>query len=890
MIFLWLCSLVAVYLTPCQAASSNCENPPLDISLVIDRTKSVGGGNYDAMLDSVMNLISKYDVGEDRTHFSIVTYAGDAEVRVSLDNPKYHSQAALKQLIQDMKDKDKLGNPTRNDIALKTVGEDVFVEKNGDRPESPNIMIIFTDGGTHKNSEPYDTVLPALEAKGVHRVAVGIGKNIKQSELETIAGDKDRVVNAKDFEDLNNQLDDIREVTCNIDGGYTEWTEWTKCSATCGGGIRRHSRTCTNPKPKNKGKTCIEQALGPPDETGECNTQECPVPGGYTDWSKWGECSVTCGGGVQRRTRTCTSPPPSNGGPTCIEQSLGPAEDEKECNTQDCPVPGGYTDWSEWGECSVTCGGGVQRRTRTCTSPPPSNGGPTCIEQSLGPAEDEKECNTQDCGKDGNWSPWGNPGPCDKSCGGGTRKRQRTCTNPPPSGNGKDCKGSNTKSEPCNTQPCPTEPPPPKPCKEHLDVGVIIDSSNSISTGDYSIARRYIIQLAERLDISEAGTHMAILLYSWEAHTWHRFTDAQSINKIRSKANDLPHIRGGTRTDRALELAAEDFFGWEDSGDRPDKPNVLIVLTDGDTNEGSKPFSQVIPPLDDADVRRVAVGIGSGVDVWELRQIASANNDVLQVSGYGSLYSKLEDIMKMACEEQYPGDCGNWGSYGGCSKACGGGVQVRTRTCPANNLHLRKQKKHCNTNLCPGQSPCKDKQGYNCTVKAASGECWKKAEPSTMFYIGKKFTLWDLCPKSCRRCNVDTSCQDGDPYICPWWSQAVKNKYKCNYRFRQGFRTYYLRDMCKKSCNQCSSGGGGGGGGGAGGGGGGGGGECKDLLSYYDCRRKMRYPSCRNQYVKAQCPKSCGVCGGSGGGGHGGGGGGGYGGNRPGWGRPWGRR
>ena len=77
-----------------------------------------------------------------------------------------------------------------------------------------------------------------------------------------------------------------------------------------------------------------------------------------------------------------------------------------------------------------------------------------------------------------------------------------------------------------------------------------------------------------------------------------RFTDAQSIDAIWSKANNLPHIRGGTRTDRALELAAEDFFGWEDSGDRPDKPNVLLVLTDGDTNEGSKPFNQVIPPLD----------------------------------------------------------------------------------------------------------------------------------------------------------------------------------------------------------------------------------------------------------------------------------------------------
>lgn len=117
------------------------------------------------MLDSISDLISKYNVGEDKTRFSIVTYAGKAKVRVSLDDSKYQSQEALQQLLQDMKDKDKLGNPTRTDIALKTVGDEVFVEKNGDRPESANIMIIFTDGGTHSSSKPYDTVIPTLEVR-----------------------------------------------------------------------------------------------------------------------------------------------------------------------------------------------------------------------------------------------------------------------------------------------------------------------------------------------------------------------------------------------------------------------------------------------------------------------------------------------------------------------------------------------------------------------------------------------------------------------------------------------------------------------------------------------------------------------------------------------------
>ena len=55
-----------------------------------------------------------------------------------------------------------------------------------------------------------------IKAAGVNRIAVGIGKKIDESELESIAGDKSRVVNAKDFGDLDNQLDDIREKTCSM--------------------------------------------------------------------------------------------------------------------------------------------------------------------------------------------------------------------------------------------------------------------------------------------------------------------------------------------------------------------------------------------------------------------------------------------------------------------------------------------------------------------------------------------------------------------------------------------------------------------------------------------------------------------------------------------------
>ena len=58
-------------------------------------------------------------------------------------------------------------------------------------------------------------------------------------------------------------------------------------------------------------------------------------------------------------------------------------------------IDGNYTKWSEWSECSVTCGRGSQTRTRNCTEP--QYGGKNCSE--LGQASETQECNTDACGE-----------------------------------------------------------------------------------------------------------------------------------------------------------------------------------------------------------------------------------------------------------------------------------------------------------------------------------------------------------------------------------------------------------------------------------------------------------------------------------------------------------
>ena len=54
----------------------------------------------------------------------------------------------------------------------------------------------------------------------------------------------------------------------------------------------------------------------------------------------------------------------------------------------------------------------------------------------------------------GDWSSWGDWSSCSVSCGGGTQTRSRTCSNPSATYGGSDCSGSTSDSQSCNTDNC----------------------------------------------------------------------------------------------------------------------------------------------------------------------------------------------------------------------------------------------------------------------------------------------------------------------------------------------------------------------------------------------------------------------------------------------------
>jgi hypothetical protein len=313
------------------------------------------------------------------------------------------------------------------------------------------------------------------------------------------------------------------------------------------------------------------------------NFQDCTL----SPWEEQ-ECSVPCGGGIQKLTRSVVSPP--QGGAKCL-----PLQQMKSCSDSPCPVDCRLESWSGWSKCSAECGGGVEQRLRDVSRHMKNNGKP------CGETSETKACNVQACEADCDLSDWSEWSKCSKECDGGTRKRQKFVKKQA-LGQG-TCAGlwddARLAYSDCNRHACklPASSLTLK-CKAELDVVLVIDGSGSLTKEGWAASKKAAETFVAAFEGTESKARLSVILFSgptsWtgvkkclgdgtmpvdlkatcKVNVVEHFS--KDIAEVKSKVAALEWPKGSTLTSLALAAAKSEL-----NLGRKNAQSVVVVITEG---------------------------------------------------------------------------------------------------------------------------------------------------------------------------------------------------------------------------------------------------------------------------------------------------------------------
>ncbi|CAG5124867.1 unnamed protein product, partial [Candidula unifasciata] len=199
-----------------------------------------------------------------------------------------------------------------------------------------------------------------------------------------------------------------------------------------------------------------------------------------------------------------------------------------------------------------------------------------------------------------------------------------------------------------------TAPPPKSDCAlSRADLIIVIDSSTSVTEVNFKKVLLFLQEFLKKADIDSGNVRVGIIQYSTNVYQVFQLNTFSTSQEILKAVAQIPYRFGSTNTAGALDVMRTVMF-TSANGDRPDVPNVAVVLTDGVSNVNSQqtvPYAQL---AHEDGIHIYSIGVGL-TDYRELDGIASppAEQNSFKVSDFDELQAVDDIIFASACPKRF---------------------------------------------------------------------------------------------------------------------------------------------------------------------------------------------------------------------------------------------
>lgn len=182
-------------------------------------------------------------------------------------------------------------------------------------------------------------------------------------------------------------------------------------------------------------------------------------------------------------------------------------------------------------------------------------------------------------------------------------------------------------------------------CNVPADIGILLDGSDSIDDRGFIKEKNFAANLIDNLDIGPDTIHASVIVYSTLIGQTIPFTPFKPKTLLTILTRNLKQPKVGTNTAKGINKMRE-YFRIQG---RRNAPKVMVIVTDGRSTRPSETIAEAELAKREGIVV-IAVGVGTQIFRDELRQIATNERKLFEVSDFAALQRIIIAIRDLICQ------------------------------------------------------------------------------------------------------------------------------------------------------------------------------------------------------------------------------------------------